>query len=506
MYRRRRACTRSIIVFFVLFCLSATFSASQGAGDWPPLADLDFVSVTTPRQLQEALRSGVQHVVVNDHIDISELPSLYSNEGPGAHVLAIQQNGRGQYTKSIRGNCTGVPSDLSATLQLKPHPQPRQCVISVWRDFLEIAVADSTVWLSTIYIHKLSTGVHTEASLITAGNRELYMTNMTLTGHGNAVRALHVKERSNIFVSGSHISNFWRPWATALLLEAGSRATVYDTTFSHVHAQRGPIAGLLSTRGYIDRIGAAAWFQDCHFYAISDWAIVIEDTRCHAYTSPGRLGVWEDGCEHGQYGYCGFESHKLVQLAHGHDTRQDDKKQNSGDVRDREGVFAHIAAAAQPLPRPSDVMLRQIVPEAAARSGLPAPHLPHLPPGTQLAVVNRGQDKTRELLLAFMPILTCIGFIFCICICVCCWQTMGPATVATASAGLAAARKSSGRVWAAAGDGCGKARAVLASGRDKGKALLEAMQRRRATDEVALQPRAEPRSHVATPPMLMPSV
>ena len=67
---------------------------------------IDCISVTTPRQLQESVSTGVTHVVVNDHIDISNLPSLSGSLGQGAEVLTIQRNSNGRYTKSIVVRCS----------------------------------------------------------------------------------------------------------------------------------------------------------------------------------------------------------------------------------------------------------------------------------------------------------------------------------------------------------------------------------------------------------------
>ena len=83
---------------------------------------MDIVSVTTPRQLQESVSTGVAHVIVNEHLDISKLPSLSGILGPGAEVLAIQRNSDGQYTKSIVVRCTFDPNLCDKRSHALPPP------------------------------------------------------------------------------------------------------------------------------------------------------------------------------------------------------------------------------------------------------------------------------------------------------------------------------------------------------------------------------------------------
>ena len=62
-----------------------------------------FVSVTTPRQLQESVTTGITHVVINTHMVVFELPGISRRlvALQGADLLAIQRNSDGQCTKSI---------------------------------------------------------------------------------------------------------------------------------------------------------------------------------------------------------------------------------------------------------------------------------------------------------------------------------------------------------------------------------------------------------------------
>ena len=97
---RRIECITVLTTVIQVFACSCV--VAHGLEARVPAAANDIAEVTTARQLQESIRSGVQHVIVNSHIDISILPSLSGHSGPGARVLAIQQNSDGQYTKTIR--------------------------------------------------------------------------------------------------------------------------------------------------------------------------------------------------------------------------------------------------------------------------------------------------------------------------------------------------------------------------------------------------------------------
>ena len=92
-------------MFPLIFMLFVAWFALHWSEARAPVNAIDFVPVTTPRQLQESVSTGVSHVVINDHIDISELPSLSGRSGPGADVLDIQRNSNGQYTRSIVVRC-----------------------------------------------------------------------------------------------------------------------------------------------------------------------------------------------------------------------------------------------------------------------------------------------------------------------------------------------------------------------------------------------------------------
>lgn len=66
-------------------------------------------AVSTPAALQEAVRSGKQHIVLNDHLDMTKTERFSMTAVPDSGVLAIVQNGFGQYTRSIRVRFLPLP-------------------------------------------------------------------------------------------------------------------------------------------------------------------------------------------------------------------------------------------------------------------------------------------------------------------------------------------------------------------------------------------------------------
>ena len=75
-------------------------------------------------------------------------------------------------------------------------------MISLRQDFLDVAVADSDVWLSGLYLHLRGLPRH-QSAVVTARGRGLYLTNMTFAGDNQLERGLHVMERSKVLVSGA---------------------------------------------------------------------------------------------------------------------------------------------------------------------------------------------------------------------------------------------------------------------------------------------------------------
>jgi hypothetical protein len=62
----------------------------------------DAAFVYTPEELQNAVRLGVQHVVIQAHMDLATLPRLSATTLMSGAVLALSNDASGIYTQSIR--------------------------------------------------------------------------------------------------------------------------------------------------------------------------------------------------------------------------------------------------------------------------------------------------------------------------------------------------------------------------------------------------------------------
>ena len=59
-------------------------------------------AVTSPSQFQEAVRSGVKHIVINEHLDMTTTPSFSETTRPDAGAIAVVLNSNREYTNTIR--------------------------------------------------------------------------------------------------------------------------------------------------------------------------------------------------------------------------------------------------------------------------------------------------------------------------------------------------------------------------------------------------------------------
>lgn len=57
--------------------------------------------VFNPAQLQEAVRSGAEHIVINDHIDMRATPRFSEATSLDSGMVAIVANAQAGYTKTI---------------------------------------------------------------------------------------------------------------------------------------------------------------------------------------------------------------------------------------------------------------------------------------------------------------------------------------------------------------------------------------------------------------------
>ena len=67
-----------------------------------PLGSPDATAVTHPAQLQQAIRAGVKHVVVRQHLDMTSTPAFREAVSMDDGMLSLIPNAAGNHTQSIR--------------------------------------------------------------------------------------------------------------------------------------------------------------------------------------------------------------------------------------------------------------------------------------------------------------------------------------------------------------------------------------------------------------------
>eukprot|EP00892_Ulva_mutabilis_P006502 jgi/Ulvmu1/4223/UM019_0202.1 len=348
------------------------------AGDACAATSHDLVaSVSTARQLREALQLGMKHVVINQHIDMKDEsgagPSLLPDDGVLA--ICVPEPGRWNGTQSIRGNCS-APVDL---LRMDPPPKAHQCVVTVSGSFINIAPGASPVWLSALYVQIAAPRLQ-EAVLISTHAADLYLTDITLVGAGPNARGLYVKEDNRVFISGAHFSGFAKDFGAAVLLDAGARATIVHTRFANNTAtSAGPTAELCTTRSNGTRIGAAVRFHNCRINedpALDGGYVSVEDHKCRVYTNSEFLPVWDATLE------CTLDAWLLRPLT------PDPNHGGSGAEQHSVDVFADVEASGRSLPHATDAAFARVVRQQAQLSGLAAPTFRPLPDGTSLRAAD----------------------------------------------------------------------------------------------------------------------
>lgn len=97
---RARRCTlvpkpsHSALVF-ILAILASSLRTGKGQ-------DEDYASVSTPAQLQDAVRQGVPHIIVAENLDMASTPSSTDSSDQEDYILTIARTLEGRYTRSIR--------------------------------------------------------------------------------------------------------------------------------------------------------------------------------------------------------------------------------------------------------------------------------------------------------------------------------------------------------------------------------------------------------------------
>eukprot|EP00892_Ulva_mutabilis_P011357 jgi/Ulvmu1/8594/UM045_0037.1 len=150
--------------------------------------------VTTPAQLQTAIASGAPRIVVQQHMDLSILPTSEQVTVLQVAVLGVVLS----TTRSISGACATAPGlALSPSTGAALRPLlPGQCLLLT--DTTVLTVTNSSLWMDNLYLRLLrSARTAPQMSLVTTGTQlltpglltgaespALYLSGITLQGDG----------------------------------------------------------------------------------------------------------------------------------------------------------------------------------------------------------------------------------------------------------------------------------------------------------------------------------
>lgn len=95
--RCRQPAMLLLINVYVILLLSSIASVSGNASATP-----EAVVVSNPSQFQRAVRQGVNHIVIAEHLDMTNTPRFSETTIMDAGMIFIVPNDQNEYTKSIR--------------------------------------------------------------------------------------------------------------------------------------------------------------------------------------------------------------------------------------------------------------------------------------------------------------------------------------------------------------------------------------------------------------------
>ena len=96
--RRCRQPAMLLLINVYAILLSSFIASVSGNASATPEA----VVVSNPSQFQRAVRQGVNHIVIAEHLDMTNTPRFSETTIMDAGMIAIVPNEQNEYTKSIR--------------------------------------------------------------------------------------------------------------------------------------------------------------------------------------------------------------------------------------------------------------------------------------------------------------------------------------------------------------------------------------------------------------------
>eukprot|EP00892_Ulva_mutabilis_P005985 jgi/Ulvmu1/3759/UM175_0006.1 len=256
--------------------------------------------VETAEDLWEAVAKGAPHIELRQHLDITSLRDPDSEKHSSLPVAKLPQ------VKSIRGRCSGPrPAELTDTLPPLPpllSPLPSQCLVVANGTFLQQI---GELWLDNLYIRNIYDKLDSGTLVIRAAPGDsdsgkqvssLYMTGVTVQGHGNNTSWLYVEQMAYaqgcIFSDGGgEPSEGYKGTIPALI---DGSAAFFDCTFRNsggvFTTVNSPFSHVLGARDS----STAVRLESCLFRGNPvDYPLVRNNASSTIYADDPSLVIWD---------------------------------------------------------------------------------------------------------------------------------------------------------------------------------------------------------------------
>eukprot|EP00892_Ulva_mutabilis_P004924 jgi/Ulvmu1/2803/UM141_0012.1 len=254
-----------------LWALSVVLLSSRGCSAQAASTQIRFV--TTPQELRQATLEEVKHIVLTEHIDLTDNDGVtLSGDSPNAAALVPSSK-----TISITGMCSGPAPSFASSALLAPNV----CAIAVEEGFVHVpsSAGPSSLWLDKLYVTLSGDIADDEAdpgTLVLQEAGQLYMTNVTFDGRDRHARAVYLATdvamgASELHAQGCTFRDCHHSHGAGALIGPGNVAAFSDCSFVGNALIAAPMkdagggASVIFGTAIAARPNATALFRGCTF-------------------------------------------------------------------------------------------------------------------------------------------------------------------------------------------------------------------------------------------------
>eukprot|EP00892_Ulva_mutabilis_P000479 jgi/Ulvmu1/10431/UM062_0027.1 len=194
----------------------------------------EFAVVDTPDEFQDALRAGVNHIVLTAHLDMVDSqpePDLEGEEALDGAIGRVLNT-----TLSITGKCEGPPPP---SFKLSEPMPPGACAVQVKEDFLDAPLGTTCLLLDSLYVVVAPRGPRSKSSvLILHVDGLMWITGCVFQGSGPNGRAIDTNTLNGgtpaLYIKDSTFTGFTRDLAPGIRALSESRVWVDNCVFKEL--------------------------------------------------------------------------------------------------------------------------------------------------------------------------------------------------------------------------------------------------------------------------------